>query len=108
MAGLEKQLMPTTPPTNEVFNSPLKNTSIPYLYPMDKIALQKGLKRVFYAILAAFIGPVVIMQAFQNEGHPWYWPVLSIGLLFFCGAIGFGFWGIITLVNALLGKKRKG
>ena len=75
---------------------------------MNKIALQKGLKRVFYGILAAFIGPVVIMQAFQNEGHPWYWPVLIVGLLFFCIAIGFGFWGILTLVNALLGKKRKG
>ena len=50
----------------------------PYLRPMDKIALQKGLQRVFYGILAAFIGPVVIMQAFQNEGHPWYWPVLLI------------------------------
>lgn len=75
---------------------------------MNKIILQKGLKRITYAILAAFTGPVVIMQAFQNEGHPWYWPVLIIGLLFFCGAIGFGFWGILTLVNALLGKKRKG
>ena len=50
---------------------------------MDKIALQKGLQRVFYGILAAFIGPVVIMQAFQNEGHPLYWPVLLVGLLFF-------------------------
>ena len=80
----------------------------PYLRLMNKIDLQKGLQRVFYGILAAFIGPVVIMQAFQNEGHPWYWPVLLIGLLFFFGAIGFGFWGILTLVNALLGKKRKG
>ena len=43
---------------------------------MDKIALQKGLKRVFYGILAAFIGPVIIMQAFHQlncspDGHPW-------------------------------------
>ena len=48
---------------------------------------------------------LVIVQAFQNEGHPWYWPVLLIGLVLFCCAIGFGFWGILTLVNALLGKK---
>lgn len=75
---------------------------------MNKALLQQGLKQMAYAILCAFTGPVVIMQAFQNEGHPWYWPVLLIGLLFFCGAIGFGFWGILTLVNALLGKKRKG
>lgn len=75
---------------------------------MDKIALQQGLKRIFYGILSAFIGPVVIMQAFQNEGHPLYWPVLIVGLLFFCTAIGMGFWGIRTLVAALLGKKTKG
>lgn len=74
---------------------------------MDKIALQKGLQRVFYGILAAFIGPVVIMQAFQNEGHPLYWPVLLVGLLLSGGAIAWGFMGIRNLVDALLGKKRR-
>lgn len=74
---------------------------------MDIIALQQGLKRIFYSILSAFIGPVIIMQAFQNEEHPFYWPVLIVGLLFFCIAIGMGFWGIRTIVTALLGKKQK-
>ena len=52
---------------------------------MDKIALQKSLKRVMYTIVLAFIGPFVIMQAFKNEGHPWYWPVLIVGLLLSAG-----------------------
>ncbi|MEK9957719.1 MAG: DUF6095 family protein [Flavobacteriaceae bacterium] len=75
---------------------------------MDIIGLRQGLKRVFLGILCAFIGPVVLMEAFKNEGHPFYWPVLVLGLLFFGGALGYGFWGIRTLVVALLGKKRKG
>lgn len=75
---------------------------------MDKIALQQGLKRVMYAIVLAFIGPFVIMQAFKNEGHPWYWPVLITGLTLSTGSIGLGFLGIGKLTSAFLGKKRKG
>lgn len=73
---------------------------------MDKRLLQKGLKRIALGILSAFTGPVIIMQAFQNEGHPFYWPVLIIGLIISGTAIGLGFTGIMNLVNALLGKKR--
>lgn len=75
---------------------------------MDKIALQQGLKRVMYAIVLAFIGPFVIMQAFKNDGHPWYWPVLIIGLILSTGSIGLGFLGIGKLTSAFIGKKRKG
>lgn len=75
---------------------------------MDKIALQQGLKRIMYAIVLAFIGPFVIMQAFKNEGHPLYLPVLIIGLLLSAGSIGLGFLGINRLTSAFLGKKRKG
>lgn len=75
---------------------------------MDSYALQRGLKRMLYGILAAFAGPVVIMQAFKNQEHPFYWPVLIVGLLLCAVAIGFGFWGIRLLVTAFLGKKRGG
>lgn len=75
---------------------------------MDKIALQQGLKRVMYAIVLAFIGPFVIMQAFKNEGHQWYWPVLTVGLILSAGSIALGFWGISGTTSAFLGKKRKG
>ena len=75
---------------------------------MDKIALQKGLQRVFYGILAAFIGPVVIMQAFQNEGHPWYWPVLFVGLLFLLWRHWIWLLGIFDPGQCPFRKKRKG
>ena len=75
---------------------------------MKPIKIQRGLKKIFWGILLCFISPVIVMQAFKNEGHPFYWPVLIIGLLFFIAAIGLGFWGIGRLVTALLGKKRKG
>ena len=74
---------------------------------MEKIALQKGLKRVAYAIVLAFSGPIIVMQAFQNQGHPWYWPVLGLGLLLIVLALINGFRGISSLVEGLLGKKKK-
>lgn len=74
---------------------------------MEKTALQQGLKRIGYAIALAFTGPVIIMQAFKNEGHPWYWPVLGVGLLLILLALINGFRGISSLVEGLLGKKKK-
>lgn len=74
---------------------------------MNKIALQKGLKRIGYAVVLAFTGPVIIMQAFQNQDHPWYWPVLVVGLLLTLFALMNGFRGISSLVEGLLGKKKK-
>lgn len=80
---------------------------ITYLYTMNKIALQLGLKRIGYAILLAFTGPFVIMQAFQNQNHPWYWQVLIVGLLLTAFSVINGFRGIASLVEGLLGKKKK-
>lgn len=74
---------------------------------MNKQLLQKGLQRIFFGILAAFTGPVVLMQAFQNEDHPWFWPVFGIGAFLAALAIGMGFWGIRLLLDGLLGPKKK-
>ncbi|MGC6480417.1 MAG: DUF6095 family protein [Flavobacteriaceae bacterium] len=74
---------------------------------MNKQLLQKGLQRIAFAILAAFTGPVVLMQAFQNEDHPWFWPVFGVGALLALLAIGLGFWGIRLLLNGLLGPKKR-
>ncbi|MDG1270925.1 MAG: DUF6095 family protein [Flavobacteriaceae bacterium] len=74
---------------------------------MNTALLSKGLKRVAGFIVLAFTGPVVIYQAFQNEGHPFYYPVLILGLIL-CGlSIGLGFWGIRTLTAGLLGPRPK-
>ena len=74
---------------------------------MNKILLQKGLKLMSYFLVFSFMGPFVVHQAFQNKSHPLYYLVLVIGLLLLGLAFYFGFKGIITLVNALLGKKKK-
>ena len=74
---------------------------------MNKIALKKGLKRITIFILFCFIGPVILMEAFKNKEHPFYIPVLIVGLLSISAAIGYGFWGINTIISAFFGKKNK-
>lgn len=74
---------------------------------MDKPLLIKGLKRVFLAILFGFIAPVIVMQAFKNENHPFFIPVFIVGLLGMLGSLFYGFKGINNMVTALLGKPKK-
>jgi hypothetical protein len=73
---------------------------------MNKPLLIKGLKKMSLFLLFCFIGPVVVHQAFKNQGHPLYVPVLILGVLFLMTAIYYGFTGIKTLVNALLGERK--
>jgi len=72
----------------------------------DKTILVKGLKQLAYTVMLMFLAPVVIWQAFKNEGHPFYWPVLIIGIILGICAVGMGFRGIGTIMNALFGKKK--
>ena len=74
---------------------------------MNKILLQKGLKLMSYFIVLCFFGTFVVHQAFQNKTHSLYYQVLIIGLLLLGFAFYFGFKGIRTLLDALLGEKRK-
>ena len=67
--------------------------------------LKKGLKRLMICIFLCFLGPVVLSQAFKNEEHPYYLPVLFIGLTIMISAISFGAWGILTITRALLEEK---
>lgn len=73
---------------------------------MNKPLLIKGLKKMSLFLLCCFIGPVVVHQAFKNRGHPLYVPALILGILFLMTAIYYGFTGIKTLVNALLGERK--
>jgi len=72
----------------------------------NKDLLIKGLKYLAYTVILMFSAPLVIWQAFKNEGHPFYWPVLIIGLILAVLAVVVGFRGILTIVNALFGKKK--
>ena len=73
---------------------------------MNKPLLFKGLKKISLFLLCCFIGPVVVHQAFKNQEHHLYMPVLILGILFLMTAFYYGFTGIRTLVSALLGERK--
>ncbi len=78
-----------------------------YAMRTDKDILVKGLKRLAYTVLLMFLAPIVIWQAFKNEEHPFYWPVLIVGIIMAIAAVGMGFKGIATIMESLFGKKKK-
>ena len=67
--------------------------------------LKRGIKRLIVCVLLCFVGPVVLSQAFKNEDHPYFLPVLFIGLFTMISAISYGAWGILTITRALLQEK---
>ena len=67
----------------------------------NKALLGKGLKFMAGALPLIFIGPVVLFSSFKNQDHPWFIPVLIIGLLALIGAIFLLFKGISTIMKAI-------
>tara|TARA_B100001094_G_C17584140_1_gene508812 strand:+ start:163 stop:393 length:231 start_codon:yes stop_codon:yes gene_type:complete len=74
---------------------------------MNKLLLQSGLKKMSLFLICCFIGPVIVHQAFKNQNHPLYFPVLILGFLFLIIALYYGFSGIKSLVNAILGEQKR-
>lgn len=74
---------------------------------MNKQLLGKGMKRMGLFILMCFIAPILLYQAFKNQGHPFFWLVFILGLVGFFYTIFLGFRAIKTLVHALLGPTNK-
>ena len=72
---------------------------------MKKRNLKRGIKRLIVCVFLCFVGPVVLSQAFKNEDHPYFLPVLFIGLFTMISAISYGAWGILTITRALLQEK---
>lgn len=67
----------------------------------NKTVLGTGLKYLAGAIPLSVIGPVVLFSAFNNQDHPWYFPVLLIGIAAGVAAVFFMFKGIMTIMKAL-------
>jgi Family of unknown function (DUF6095) len=67
----------------------------------DKKVLAKGLKYMGGALPLILIGPVVIHSSFKNQGHPFYIPVLGLGIIFCILAILLVFLGIRTIMKSL-------
>jgi len=73
----------------------------------DKKLLVKGLKFIGYSVVLMFLAPFTIYQAFKNQEHAAYIPVLIMGILLAITAIGFGFYTIKIFMDSLFGKKSK-
>lgn len=75
--------------------------------PTDKLALNKGIKFLVYALPLFFIGPSLIYNAFQNQQSNWHYLELAIGILMCFGAVYFSFKGISTIVSSMFDGDRK-
>ena len=73
----------------------------------DRELLIKGVRFLTYTVVLMFSAPIVVYQAFKNQEHPFYIPVLVVGCLLGLGAIIMGFVSIKTIVDSLFGKKKK-
>lgn len=72
----------------------------------DKALLLKGLKQLGITIALMFTAPIVLFQAFKNQGHPFYWPVLIIGGILAICAIASGFYSIKVIMDAIFSRKK--
>lgn len=73
----------------------------------NKEVLVKGIKSFGFTVVAMFMGPFLIYQAFKNEGHPFYWPVLILGIVCAILAIYLGFRSVKIVMDAVFGEKTK-
>ena len=73
----------------------------------NKDLLVKGLKFIAYTVVLMFTAPVVVYEAFKNENHPWFLPVLIVGSILGIGAIVMGFYSIKVIMDSLFGSKKK-
>ena len=67
----------------------------------NKAMLTRGLKIMAAALPLMIVGPVILFSSFKNEGHPWFIPILIIGLLAMILSIYLLFKGIGTIMKSL-------
>ncbi|WP_222984426.1 DUF6095 family protein [Flagellimonas meishanensis] len=72
----------------------------------NKQLLVKGLKSFGYTVTIMFLAPFLLYQAFKNEGHPFFVPVLILGIVLAVLAIYMGFRSVNIVMNAVFGKKK--
>ncbi|SKB41139.1 hypothetical protein SAMN05660776_1058 [Salegentibacter holothuriorum] len=63
--------------------------------------LMKGIKYLAFSLPLMLIGPSVLFTAFNNQNHPYYIPVLILGIIALIGAILLLFKGIMTIVKSV-------
>lgn len=71
----------------------------------DKEQLLKGLQTLAMSLLFMVMGPGLIYEAFKNQGHYLWIPVLVGGIAALIAAIFFGFKGIRRIMRSMFGDK---
>lgn len=71
----------------------------------NKTLLIKGLKSFAYTVIAMFVAPVLLYQAFKNTDKPLFIPVLVIGIIAAGFAIYLGFRSVKITMDAVFGEK---
>lgn len=74
---------------------------------MRRKEIIKGFKKIAWAMLLCFIAPIIVAQAFKNEGHPFYLPVLIIGIILIILVLTLGIQGIKSLVSEFFWNSNK-
>ncbi|RYJ45163.1 DUF6095 family protein [Flavobacterium beibuense] len=72
----------------------------------DKKILVKGLTYLGWALPMFFLGPVVIHSSFKNQGHPFFIPVLGLGIITCIGAMILMFLGLKTIMKSLFENEK--
>ncbi|MDI9310736.1 MAG: DUF6095 family protein [Limnohabitans sp.] len=67
----------------------------------NKQILTKGIKLLVFALPLMFIGPSVIFSSFKNQNHPFYIPILGIGIILCLLSMFLIFKGIQTIMKSL-------
>jgi len=73
----------------------------------DKDLLIKGVKHFAYTFVLMFTAPLVLWQAFKNQEHAFYIPVLIVGVILAIAAIAMGFYSVQLIMNALFNSSKK-
>lgn len=66
----------------------------------------KSIKHFGLTAVLMFLGPIVLYQAFKNEGHPMYWPVLITGILIAIAAVAMLYYSLKLMMKAIFGEKK--
>ena len=67
----------------------------------------KSIKFFGITVLLMFTGPGAIYEAFKNENHPLYLPVLILGFILSVAAMGLFYYSLRLMMTAIFGKKEK-
>lgn len=67
----------------------------------DKKKLLLGLRKIGLAIPLMFIGPIVINSSFKNQNHPFYYPILGLGILICLFSMLWFLKGLLQIVSGL-------